>query len=68
MIRGNFDQGGGISSCISGERRPEVKRTHSTKGKGKKMTRKACNCFAFSERLNMNFFSINVELELTQSK
>ena len=28
MIRGNFDQGGGISSCISGELRPNVKRTH----------------------------------------
>ena len=68
MIRDNFDQGGRISSCISMELGPNVQKTHLAKGKAKRITPQTSNCFVFSERLNVNFLSINVELESTWYK
>ena len=51
MIQGNFDQGEGTSS--------KHKENTLNKRKGWRMTPQTSNCLMFSERLNMNFFSIN---------
>ena len=56
MIRCNFDQGGGISSCISGELRPNVKRTHSTKGKAKEWHPKPVTAWCFQKKTQYELF------------
>ena len=61
VIRGNFGHVGETSSSVSGELRPNIKRTQATgKENAKKDVQTTVGRSVFLERLNVNFFSINV--------
>jgi len=60
-IRGNFDHVGGTSTSVSEELSAEHKMNTRNERKRLRKTSKLVGSSVFLERLNVNFFSINVE-------